>query len=67
MEHSHHQGLGGEHLPSRRLKGELARGKDNDKDVEQVVLVLDRMAKQTLTYCSDSSLDDCLELFRSSQ
>eukprot|EP00090_Calanus_glacialis_P046972 TRINITY_DN9495_c0_g1_i1.p1 TRINITY_DN9495_c0_g1~~TRINITY_DN9495_c0_g1_i1.p1 ORF type:complete len:2089 (+),score=822.89 TRINITY_DN9495_c0_g1_i1:455-6268(+) len=44
-----------------RLEGELARGED--KEVEQLVVVLDRMARQTLAYCSDSSLVDCLELF----
>ena len=44
-----------------RLEGELSRGEDNE--VEQLISVLDRMARQALTYCSDSSLVDCLELF----
>jgi len=44
-----------------RMEGELARGED--KDVEQLVILLDKMARQTLAYCSDSSLVDCLELF----
>ena len=43
------------------LEGELARGED--EEVEQLVYVLDKMSRQTLAYCSDSSLVDCLELF----